>query len=80
MDVKTQQLVISSLSIISVITLLGVFVLLALQVNNDLAIITALIGIVSTIIGILGGFLANKNLTEKQEEIIEQIYEDEESA
>lgn len=56
MKTDTQQLIIILLAVIAVITLLK---------GHDITITT-------TIIGILGGFLTNKTLTEKQQEIIEQ--------
>ena len=56
MKTDTQQLIIILLAIIAVISLLK---------DGDLNIIT-------TIIGILGGFLTGKTLTEKQQEIIEE--------
>ena len=62
MKTDTQQLIIILLAIIAVISLLK---------DGDLNIIT-------TIIGILGGFLTGKTLTEKQQEIIEQRIEEQE--
>lgn len=62
MKTDTQQLIIILLAIIAVISLLK---------DGDLNIIT-------TIIGILGGFLTGKTLTEKQQEIIAQQIEEQE--
>lgn len=56
MNVSTQQLIITILGIIAIITILK---------DYDL-------NILATIIGILGGFLTGKTLTEKQEEIINE--------
>lgn len=56
MKTETQQLIIIILGVIAIITILK---------NYDLIIL-------STIIGILGGYLTGKTLTEKQTEIIEQ--------
>lgn len=56
MKTDTQQLIIILLAIIAVITLIKEY-----DIN-----------IVTTIIGILGGFLTGKTLTEKQQEIIEE--------
>lgn len=56
MRTDTQQLIILILGIIAIISILK---------NYDMIIL-------STIIGILGGFLTGKTLTEKQQEIIEQ--------
>ncbi len=56
MRTDTQQLIIIILGVIAIISILK---------NYDMIIL-------STIIGILGGFLTGKTLTEKQQEIIEQ--------
>ena len=56
MKTETQQLIIIILGIIAIITILK---------NYDLIIL-------STIIGILGGYLTGKTLTEKQSEIIRE--------
>lgn len=56
MKTDTQQLI---------IILLGVVAILCVLKNYDL-------NIIATIIGILGGFLTSKTLTDKQSEIIEQ--------
>ena len=53
---ETQQLI---------ITLLGAIAIICILKDYDMMII-------STIIGILGGFLTGKTLTEKQQEIIEE--------
>ena len=56
MKTETQQLIIIILGIIAIITILK---------NYDMIIL-------STIIGILGGYLTGKTLTEKQSEIIRE--------
>jgi positive regulator of sigma E activity len=56
MRTDTQQLIIIILGVIAIISILK---------NYDMIIL-------STIIGILGGFLTGKTLTEKQQEIIQQ--------
>lgn len=60
MKTDTQQLIIILLAVIGVISLLK---------GGDLNIVT-------TIIGILGGFLTGKTLTEKQEEVLETNFSD----
>lgn len=62
MKTDTQQLIIILLAIIGVISILK---------NMDVYIVT-------TIIGILGGFLTGKTLTEKQEEVLETNFSDKE--
>lgn len=65
MDAKTQQLI---------IIILGISLLMMIYLNYELAIITA-------VIGILGGFLTGKTLTEKQSESLyacNEIVEDDE--
>jgi len=59
MDAKTQQLI---------IIILGISLLMMIYLNYELAIITA-------VIGILGGFLTGKTLTEKQSESLNDIIE-----
>lgn len=56
MRTDTQQLI---------IIILGVTAIICILKNYD-------INIIATIIGILGGFLTGKTLTEKQQEIIQQ--------
>lgn len=56
MKTETQQLIIIILGVIAIITILK---------NYDMIIL-------STIIGILGGYLTGKTLTEKQSEIIRE--------
>ena len=56
MKTDTQQLI---------ILILGITALICILKDYD-------INIIATIIGILGGFLTGKTLTEKQQEIIEQ--------
>jgi len=56
MNANTQQLIIILLGAIAIICILKDYNMM----------------IISTIIGILGGFLTGKTLTEKQSEIIEQ--------
>ncbi len=56
MKTDTQQLI---------IILLGITAIICILKEYD-------INIIATIIGILGGFLTGKTLTEKQQEIIEQ--------
>ena len=48
-----------------IIIILGVTAIICILKNYD-------INIIATIIGILGGFLTGKTLTEKQQEIIQQ--------
>ena len=70
MNVDTQHLIIYILGADSILMILGLFSLLIFT-NYDVNIILALLSTVASPIGILGGFLTGKSITEvKQEEIL----------
>lgn len=67
----------------TIIKIFGATLILALAGTISLAlhgqgieIITLFLGIITTILGVLATFLTGKNMTEKQEETLEQYYKD----
>lgn len=68
MDTNTQQLIIKILGILAILSLIEVYVLI--QANATETITTQIILIASNIIGLLGGFISAKTLTEKQSETL----------
>lgn len=75
MDEITQRLLIRILGLLAGLSLVEVMVLSTI-VATDMTIVMAVISVPSTIVGILGGFLGGKTLTEKQSEEIEKAFED----
>lgn len=70
MDTEIQKLIIKILGFLAVLSLLEVLTLLILIPNISDTITTQIILIASNIIGLLGGFIAGKTLTEKQQETL----------
>lgn len=73
MKTETQTLIILILGIYAVLSLIGIFSLIGLT-DYDVNIILALVPVTTTPISILGGFIAGKTLTEKQEEEYSQMF------
>lgn len=71
MNEKMQELIIKEVGLLGTIALIGTILVTCLFPDNNVA-ITLLFGAVTTIIGGLLTFLNTKNMTEKQEEIIEE--------
>lgn len=71
MNEKMQQLIIRELGIIAVIALIGT-IILSIILPENMAIIALIFGVVTTIVGALSAFLNTKNMTEKEEEVLEQ--------
>ncbi len=67
MNTETQNLIVTILGFYAIISLIGIVVLAILATNNN-ELILSLVPVTITPISILGGFIAGKNLTEKQEE------------
>lgn len=67
MNTETQNLIVTILGFYAIISLIGIVVLAILATNNN-ELILSLVPVTTTPIGILGGFIAGKSLTEKQEE------------
>lgn len=66
-----QQLIIRELGIIAAIALIGTIILSVILPEN-MAIIALIFGVVTTIVGALSAFLNTKNMTEKEQEILEK--------
>lgn len=66
-----QQLIIRELGIIAAIALIGT-IILSIILPENMAIIALIFGVVTTIVGALSAFLNTKNMTEKEEEVLEQ--------
>jgi len=66
-----QQLIIRELGIIAAIALIGT-IILSIILPDNMAIIALIFGVVTTIVGALSAFLNTKNMTEKEEEVLEQ--------
>ena len=71
MNERMQELIIKEVGILGCIALTGTILVTCMFPDNTVA-VTLLFGAVTTIIGGLLTFLNTKNMTEKQEEIIEQ--------
>lgn len=71
MNEKMQQLIIRELGIIAAIALIGT-IILSIILPENMAIIALIFGVVTTIVGALSAFLNTKNMTEKEEEVLEQ--------
>lgn len=71
MNEKMQELIIKELGAIGSIALLGTIIVTCILPENTI-IITLLFGAVTSIIGALSAFLNTKNMTEKEEEILER--------
>lgn len=71
MNEHMQELIIKEVGILGAIALVGTILVTCMFPENTVA-TTLLFGAVTTIIGGLLTFLNTKNMTEKQEEIIEQ--------
>lgn len=71
MNEHMQELIIKEVGILGCIALIGTILVTCMFPENTVA-VTLLFGAVTTIIGGLLTFLNTKNMTEKQEEIIEQ--------
>ena len=69
MDTPTQQLIIKILGFLATLSLIETLLLIT-YTNAPETITTQIILITSNIIGLLGGFIAGKTLTEKQQETI----------
>ena len=67
MKTETQNLIVSILGFYALLSLIGIIVLSSFT-THDNEIILALVPVTTTPISILGGFVAGKTLTEKQEE------------
>lgn len=67
MNTETQNLIVTILGIYAILSLIGI-VTLALITGNNNELVLSLIPVTTTPVGILGGFIAGKSLTEKQEE------------
>lgn len=74
MDTKTQQLIIKILGLLAILSLIEVYILI--QANANETITTQIILIASNIIGLLGGFISAKTLTEKQSETLNTVNDD----
>lgn len=74
MNTENQHTIILIFGACLIIALTGT-ILLAL-LGQGIEIITIFLGIVTTILGVLATFLTGKNMTEKQEETLEQYYRD----
>lgn len=79
MNESTQQLIVTTISIIAGLSLIEVLIL-SVFVSADVTVILAVMNIPTTAVGILGGFLTGKTLTEKQSEelgkAVEKDFED----
>lgn len=71
MNEHMQELIIKEVGILGAIALVGTILVTCMFPENTVA-ITLLFGAVTTIIGGLLTFLNTKNMTEKQEEIIQE--------
>lgn len=69
MDTQTQQLIIKILGFLATLSLIETLLLIT-YTNAPETITTQIILITSNIIGLLGGFIAGKTLTEKQQETL----------
>lgn len=76
METHTQQLIIKILGFLATLSLIEALILIAYTQASE-TITTQIILITSNIIGLLGGFIAGKTLTEKQSEtLIQQGYDE----
>lgn len=70
-----QKLIIKFLGAICIVTLIEVFILLAVMPNVDITAIVALISLVNTIVGGLIGFLTGKKMSEIETQMLrEKVY------
>lgn len=69
MDTQTQQLIIKILGFLATLSLIETLLLITYTTAPE-TITTQIILITSNIIGLLGGFIAGKTLTEKQQETL----------
>ena len=72
MNHENQKLIILIIGASLIITLIGT-ILISIT-NAKLELITMLIGVVTTLVGILATALRGKNMTEKQSETLEEYY------
>jgi len=72
MDSKTQSQIISILGCYALLSLLCLFLLIGFT-KYETNLILALIPVTTTPVSILGGFIAGKSLTEKQEEDFKEL-------
>ena len=72
MDSKTQSQIISILGYYALLSLLCLFLLIGFT-KYETNLILALIPVTTTPVSILGGFIAGKSLTEKQEEDFKEL-------
>ena len=72
MNHENQKLIILIIGACLIITLIGT-ILISIT-NAKLELITMLIGVVTTLVGILATALRGKNMTEKQSETLEEYY------
>lgn len=75
MKTETQNLIVSILGFYALVSLIGIIVLSTFTLQDN-EIILALIPVTTTPISILGGFIAGKTLTEKQEEELQMQTEE----
>lgn len=71
MNEKMQELIIKEVGLLGTIALIGTILVTCLFPENNIA-ITLLFGAVTSIISGLLTFLNTKNMTEKEEEVLEQ--------